>query len=161
MLQGVSRVHRIVWMMPNGEMLLAQTGYAPVLVTVIVAMTLAALILVATHVIGPSRHGPVKDSTYESGVAPIGDARRRFNVRYYVIAMLFLLFDVEIVFIYPWAILFPRLQAGPESEHAAWAQQMVQAGFGPIFFFTEMLIFTAILVVGYIYAWRKGVFRWD
>jgi NADH-quinone oxidoreductase subunit A len=114
--------------------------------------------MVATHVIGPRRRGTIKESTYESGVDPIGDARRRFNVRFYIVAMLFLLFHVEIVFFYPWATLFPRLRS---AEYADWAATMTAAGFGPGFFLLEMALFMAILLVGYVYAWRRGVFRWD
>jgi NADH-quinone oxidoreductase subunit A len=77
--------------------------------------------------------------------------------------MLFLLFDVEIVFFYPWASLFPRLNDAEVegAVHADWAGQMLAAGFGSGFFLIEMLIFIAVLLVGYVYAWRKGVFRWD
>lgn len=135
--------------------------YAPVGLLVLVVLGLAGGILAATHVIGPKRHGPVKDSTYESGMAPFGDTRRRFNVRYYIVAMLFLLFDVEIVFFYPWASLFSRLNAAAGTASGDWAAQMRSAGFGPGFFLAEMLVFTAILLVGYVYAWRKDVFRWD
>ena len=95
------------------------------------------------------RHGQVKDSTYESGMVPIGDARGRFNVRFYLVAMLFLLFDVELIFMYPWALAFFR-----STEPAALPGQRT-------FLFVEMAIFVGILLVGYLYAWRKGIFRWD
>ena len=95
--------------------MLAQSDFTTVGWLLIVATGIALAILVLTHLIGPKRRGPVKDATYESGMEPIGDTRRRFNVRFYLIAVLFLIFDVEIVFLYPWAILFPRLR-GPEHQ---------------------------------------------
>ena len=137
-------------------------GSIAILITLATALTLA--ILIASHLIGPKRRrGPIKHGTYESGMQPIGTARRRFNVRYYLVAMLFLLFDVEILFFFPWVSLFPRIKdAGdPGAAHHVWATAMVDGGFGPAFFLVEMLIFIGILFVGYVYAWRKGVFQWD
>lgn len=125
-------------------------GYGPVVVLVLLAMLVATSIIVLTHVIPkPKRSGPVKDGTYESGVEPIGDARRRFNVRFYLVAMLFLLFDVELIFMYPWAVVFTDSAASGAS------------GISMPFLFYEMAIFFAILLVGYVYAWRKGIFRFD
>lgn len=142
---------------------LGAVEYAAIAVLLLLAGVVTLGILVASHLVGPKRKGPIKDSPYESGMQPVGDARRRFNVRFYIVAMLFLLFDVEIVFFYPWASLFPRLnEHGVEgATHAAWAEELVAGGFGPGFFLVEMLIFIAILLVGYVYAWRKGVFRWQ
>lgn len=147
-------------MMVAAPTLLA-TGYGPVAVLVLVVMAMAAAIMALTHLIGPKRSGETKDRAYESGMEAIGDTRRRFNVRFYILAMLFLLFDVEIVFFYPWATLFSRLKAAVGTTYYDWATAMSNAGFGAGFFFVEMLIFTAILLAGYIYAWRKGVFRWE
>lgn len=144
----------------QSPMLLAAADWAVVGLLVLFVIFLAGAILVLTHVIGPKRTGPVKEMTYESGVDPIGDARKRFNVHFYIIAMLFLLFDVEIVFFYPWASLFGRLTQPVGSMQTQWSEQMVAAGYGPTFFLVEMLIFIAVLGVGYVYAWRKGVFRW-
>lgn len=141
--------------------ILAAGEYGPVGLLILVVLGLIVGIMLATHLIGPKRSGPIKDSTYESGVDPIGDTRKRFNVRFYMVAMLFLLFDVEIAFFYPWAALFQRLHAAPGTEYAPWATAMRSAGFGPGFFLVEMLIFIAVLLVGYVYAWRKGVFKWD
>lgn len=134
-------------------------GYAIVAVLIVLLIATAGAIFLLSHLIGPSRKGPIKDSTYESGVDPFGDTRRRFNVRFYIVAMLFLLFDVEIVFFYPWATLFPRVTA-PGETHAAYAAAMRDAGFGPAFLLVEMFVFVAILLVGYVYAWRKGAFKW-
>jgi NADH-quinone oxidoreductase subunit A len=97
-------------------------------------------------VLGPKRQGRVKSQSYESGMNPIGTARKRFNVRFYLIAMVFLVFDVEIVFLYPWATTFPNI-APMSSEGLIWL--------GRIFFF----LFTT--VVAYVYGYRKGVFQFD
>ncbi len=94
----------------------------------------------------------MKDDTYESGMEPIGDARRRFKVQFYIVAMLFLLFDVEVVFLWPWAPLF---------HDAAVGGQVPAGGFDATFLLVEMAVFLAVLAVGYVYAWRKGVFQWN
>lgn len=135
--------------------------YGIVLILIFGVVAVALLILLLTHLIGPRRVGPVKHSTYESGVDLIGDARRRFNVRFYLVAVLFLIFDVEIIFLYPWAVLFPRLRVAEGAEHHAWAAALAEAGFTPTFFAVGIGIFFALLAVGFVYEWRKGVFRWD
>jgi NADH:ubiquinone oxidoreductase subunit 3 (subunit A) len=128
----------------------SELGYGPLGILILMVMLIAASIILLTHIIPkPKRSGPVKDSTYESGVPLIGDARRRFNVRFYLVAMVFLLFDVELVFMYPWAIVFTNT-----------ADSGASAASVPFLFF-EMGIFFAILLVGYAYAWRKGVFEYD
>ena len=141
----------------------APSNYAIVALLIMVVAAVAGGILLLSHLVGPKRRGPIKDSVYESGMVPVGTARRRFHIRFYIVAMLFLLFDVEIVFFYPWAALFPRLNDAEVegAAHADWAGQMLAGGFGSGFFLIEMLIFIAVLLVGYVYAWRKGVFRWD
>lgn len=121
-------------------------SYAPVLLIIGMAIAFAVANLVMTRMIGPSRDGAVKGGTYESGMNPIGTARKRFNVRFYLIAMVFLVFDIEIIFLYPWGVTFPSLDMGT-SEAAVWL--------GRILFF----LFTS--VVAYIYGFRKGVFRFD
>ena len=127
--------------------------YALIGVVILTVMGMAAVMLVLAHTIGPKRHGAVKDSPYESGMPVIGGTSRRFNVRFYIVAMLFLLFDVELVFMYPWAKVFTQGAArASEAPEAVAAQQ---------FLFVEMGVFFAILLVGYTYAWRKGVFNWD
>lgn len=137
------------------------SDYAPVAVLITTVVVLSAAILAVTHLIGPKRSGPVKDATYESGVEPIGDARRRFNVRFYLVAVLFVVFDVEIIFLYPWAVLYPRLRHVADSADQAWAAALAEAGYGPGFLAASMGIFFALLTVGFVYEWRKGVFRWD
>lgn len=133
--------------------ILAAHPYAPILALILFAIGMVAVILVLTHIVGPKRHGTVKDSIYEAGMPIIGDARRRFNVKFYIVAMLFLLFDVEVVFLWPWAPLFHEAAVSPQNS------VLVAAGFDKTFLLVEMVIFMAILLVGYVYAWRKGVFR--
>jgi NADH-quinone oxidoreductase subunit A len=110
---------------------------------------LAAATLVVAHAIGPRRRTPVKLMPYESGMDPIGDARQHFDVKFYLIAILFLVFDVELLFLYPWAVIAyagsPILPEELRGTHAV---------------FGEVLLFLVTLVVAYVYAWRKGVFRW-
>lgn len=120
--------------------------YGPVGVLLAMAILFGVGNLVLTSVIGPSRQGKIKGMVYESGMNPIGSTRRRFNVRFYMVAMSFLVFDVEIVFLYPWATVFPSL--AKDSALAVW-------------FLGRMLFFVATTIVAFIYAWRKGVFRYD
>ena len=110
------------------------------------AITFGVGNLIVTHLLGPGRRGSVKGITYESGMNPIGSARRRFNVRFFIVAMTFLLFDVEIVFLYPWAVTFPSLDA--------------DSGWNGIFL-GRMLFFILTSIIAFVYAWRKGVFRYD
>ncbi len=123
-----------------------QVGYICILLLLLMAITFAVANMVATLVIGPRRDGAVKASTYESGMEPIGTARKRFNVRFYIIAMAFLVFDVEIVFLYPWAVTFANLD-----ENSAYNAV----------FLGRVLFFFLTTVVMYVYGYRKGVFRFD
>jgi NADH-quinone oxidoreductase subunit A len=109
--------------------------YLPILIMTVAATVVATLALAAPHFLGPRRPDPVKLDVYESGKLPYGDARRRFPVQYYLVAMLFVLFDIEVIFLYPWAVLFRRLG---------------------LFGLLEMAVFIFILLIGYIYVWRKG-----
>ncbi len=120
--------------------------YIPIGILVVMALLFVAANLVLTHLLGPRRLGSNKDIPYESGMNPIGSARKRFNVRFYILAMTFLVFDVEIIFLYPWAVTFAQLQ--PKSPEA-------------MLFLGRILFFIATSIVAYVYAWRKGVFRWD
>lgn len=122
-------------------------SYLPVFLIILMVVGFAAATLVLTMIIGPRRDGPRKGQTYESGMNPVGTARKRFNVRFYMIAMVFLVFDVEIIFLYPWASTFPNIAPYPNSEGLFWL--------GRIFFF----LFTT--VVAYLYGYRKGVFKFD
>ena len=124
----------------------AFSHYGPLAVLLIMALVFGLGSLIMTTVLGPRRQGAVKGIAYESGVNPIGSARRRFNVRFYVVAMTFLLFDVEIVFLYPWAVVFGSLDTGTELR--------------PLFL-GRVLFFILTSVIAFAYAWRKGVFRYD
>ena len=135
----------------TNEMMLAATSYAPILVLLLVAAGMAGFIIVASALLGPRRRGPTKHIPYESGIDPTGDARGRFNVRFFLVALLFLLFDVEVVFLWPYAPLLFRAGAGEADA----------LGVTKLFLLVEMAIFLGILVFGYVYAWRKGAFQWD
>ncbi len=126
----------------------ALSTYYPVFVFVVVAIGFAVATLAAAHLIGPKRHTPVKDMPYESGMDPIGSARQRYDVKFYLIAILFLIFDVELLFLYPWAV----------SAYELFDAKPLDALRAPIFW--EMIAFIATLAVAYVYAWRKGVFKW-
>ena len=121
-------------------------AYIPVGILVVMAIIFAAANLGLTHVLGPRAQGPTKAIAYESGMNPVGTARKRFNVRFYIVAMTFLVFDVEIIFLYPWAVTFSGL--APKTGDAG-------------LFLVRITFFIATSVVAYVYAWRKGVFRWD
>src|SRR5512146_3177378 len=110
-----------------GQDLLAYQAFAPVLILVVIAILLTCAIVIMAQTIGPKRRGPVKDDTYESAMPVITDARRRFNVRFYIVAMLFLLFDVEVVFLWPWAPLFHDTAS---AKPGPLARQMIDDGFG-------------------------------
>lgn len=120
--------------------------YLPVILIVAMALGFAAINIIGSSLFGPRVESAVKGLAYESGMNPIGTTRKRFNVRFYILAMTFLVFDVEIVFLYPWAVTFSQLQ--PQSAEAK-------------LFFARIAFFIGTSVIAYIYAWRKGVFRWD
>lgn len=115
----------------------------PILLLFAVAAVIGLAILLLTNLFGPSRPNPIKLSPYESGKIPTGGPRVRFPIRYYIIAMLFVLFDIELVFFYPWAVVY---------------RQYLSQG---AFIFIEMLVFIALLLVGYLYAWKKGALEWE
>ena len=120
--------------------------YIPIGMLVVMAVLFVTANMVLTHLMGPRTLGANKDVPYESGMNPIGSARKRFNVRFYILAMTFLVFDVEIIFLYPWAVTFAKLE--PRSPEAT-------------LFLARIMFFIATSIVAYVYAWRKGVFRWD
>src|SRR5437667_3963596 len=118
--------------------------YQPVFIYVAILAAFVVTNLILTHVIGPRKKTAVKQMPYESGMDPIGDARQPFDVKFYLIAILFLVFDVELLFLYPWAVVAYRQPA------------LLPADFSwPVFW--EVLVFLFTLVVAYVYAWRKGV----
>ncbi|HEX2973128.1 MAG TPA: NADH-quinone oxidoreductase subunit A [Tepidisphaeraceae bacterium] len=124
-----------------------RSTWIPVILLIVIGLLFVIGTLVMSVLVGPSRTGPAKQTTYESGMVPIGTARQRFNVRFYLMAMIFLVFDVEIVFFYPWAVIFPQAIA------QGWSTTTI--------LLVEMFVFVGLLLVAYIYAWGKGVFRWD
>ena len=131
---------------------------SPLLVYILVLIGFVITNLVLAHIAGPRKRTIVKEMPYESGMDPIGDARQPFDVKFYVVAILFLVFDVELLFLYPWAVT-----AYAPADDAGKAAAAASAGIpkelsGTVF--AVMLVFMATLVIAYIYAWRKGVFRW-
>ncbi len=122
-------------------------SYLPIALIIVMAITFAVVNLVGTMVLGPRRTGARKGMSYESGMNPIGNARKRFNVRFYLIAMVFLVFDVEVVFLYPWAATFPGLAPHPNTEALVWL--------------CRILFFLLTTVVAYVYGYKKGVFKFD
>ena len=125
---------------------------APVLlfVGVLIGFVLANLIII--HVVGPRKKTAVKQMPYESGMDPIGDARQPFDVKFYLVAILFLVFDVELLFLYPWAV--SAYLDDPAGANIGVPVELRGTVFG------VMLVFMATLGIAYVYAWRKGVFKW-
>lgn len=124
-------------------------SFQPILIYLVVLIGFAVTNLILAHVIGPGKRTAVKNMPYESGMNPIGDTRQHFDVKFYLVAVLFLVFDVELLFMYPWAVT----AYAPVEEGG-----MIPGLRGPIF--GVMLVFMATLVIAYLYAWRKGVFKW-
>ncbi len=116
------------------------TGYFPVVLFILIAAAFAIVTLVLSYLVQPHLANAEKNSPYECGSEPISDARTPFPVRYYIIAMLFVIFDVEIIFLYPWAVAFDKIG---------------------LFGLIEMVIFIALFLAGYVYAWKKGALEWD
>ena len=114
--------------------------YLPLLIQIGIALLLACGMVILSTLLGKHRYNRVKMSPYECGMAPIGDAAERFSVKFYLVAMLFILFDVEAVFLYPWAIIYKTLH---------------------MFGFWEMLVYIGVLLVGFFYIWKKGVLDWN
>jgi NADH-quinone oxidoreductase subunit A len=114
-------------------------GYIPIIIFFLVAVLLPVVLLWVSKLLHRKVFEREKLMPYECGIDPVGDARERFSVRFYIVAMLFLIFDVETVFLFPWAVIYDRLA---------------------LFGLVEMLVFIGILVVGYYYAWRKGALEW-
>ena len=121
--------------------------FEPVLLYALCVAGFVVVTLVAAHALGPRRRSAVKDMPYVSGMDPIGDARRPFDVKFYVVAILFLIFDVELLILYPWAVSAYAEEGGVPIE----LRRIV---------FYVMLSFMATLAIAYVYAWRKGVFKW-
>jgi NADH-quinone oxidoreductase subunit A len=116
------------------------TQYLPIAILIVLAAGLSGIIIVLGHLVGPRRPTERKAAPYESGMQPIGPGRRRVPVRFYRVAVLFILFDIEVIFFLPWAVVYRKLG---------------------LFGIIEMLIFIAILLVGYAYAWKTGALAWE
>jgi len=114
--------------------------YFPVLVQGLLAMALAAGLLTVSYLLGKRVRNRVKDMPYESGIVPTCDARQRFSVKFYLVGMLFILFDIEAIFLYPWVVVYRELK---------------------MFAFVEMLIFVALILSGFFYIWKKGALDWS
>jgi NADH-quinone oxidoreductase subunit A len=150
------------------------TEFTPIFLFILVAIMTAVGMLAASALLGPKRVTAVKQMPYESGMDPIGDARQRFDVRYYLVAIVFLLFDVELLFLYPWAVAQWSVPApvttvespSPPSGSPVALAPVSSASVAGIpheyrnLVFFEILVFIAILAAAYAYAWRKGVFEW-
>lgn len=114
--------------------------YFPILLQIFIAMAVAAGMIGASFVLGKRLRNKVKDSPYECGMAPVGTARERFSVKFYLVAMIFILFDVEVVFLYPWAVVFDQLD---------------------LYGFIVMFLFLDLVLWGFFYIWKKGVLDWS
>jgi len=125
----------------------------PVLLFVAIAAAVSVGLVVVSQLIGPKRSTPVKAMPYESGMDPVHDTRRRFDVRFHLVAITFLVFDVELLFLYPWAVA-SRSQAGIDAAVAS--GDVSSRGL----VFAAVMVFLAMVVVGFAYDWRKGVFKW-
>jgi NADH-quinone oxidoreductase subunit A len=115
------------------------TGYIPILIMLIVAIGFSVVTVVLSRLVGKRQDSPEKLMAYECGNDPVGNARMRFPIKFYIIAMLFIIFDIEVVFLYPWAVIFRNLK---------------------LFGLVEMLVFIGILFIGFIYIWKKGALEW-
>ncbi|MGQ9629113.1 MAG: NADH-quinone oxidoreductase subunit A [bacterium] len=120
--------------------------YLPIALLTALAIVFALGLLGLSVIFGPRRRDEVKEEPYESGMPPLGGPRIRLHVKYYLMAIIFLAFDVEVTFLYPWAVVYKK--------------SLEVAGKG-IFFLVEMMFFFAILFAGYIYGWKKGAYDWD
>lgn len=118
--------------------------YIPVFIVLLIAAGFAGAVVFSSRLFGPQRPNVEKTSTYESGMKPVGTVRERISIKYYLVAMLFIIFDLEVIFVYPWTVEFKKL-------------------FGEygISVFISMLIFLVVLELGYLYAYKKGGFKWD
>src|SRR5713101_4064949 len=113
--------------------------YFPVLLQAMIAMTIAGALLLISFLLGKKVRNRVKDMPYESGITPTGDARQRFSVKFYLVGMLFILFDIEAIFLYPWVVVYRDLK---------------------MFGFIEMAVFVVLILSGFFYIWKKGALDW-
>jgi len=114
--------------------------YFPVLIQIVIAMAVAAGLIGVSALLGKRAKSPQKDTPYECGMAPVGSARERFSVKFYLVGMIFILFDIEAVFLYPWAVVYRELK---------------------MFAFFEMFVFVVLILVGFFYVYKKGALDWS
>jgi NADH-quinone oxidoreductase subunit A len=114
--------------------------YFPVLLQIVIAILVATGMIGVSYILGHRLRNKVKDMPYECGITPVGDARHRFSVKFYLVAMLFILFDIEAIFLYPWAVVYRELK---------------------MFAFVEMLLFIVLILAGFFYIWKKGALDWS
>jgi NADH-quinone oxidoreductase subunit A len=139
------------------------TDFTPLFLFILLAILIGLSMLIMSAVLGPKKKTAIKQMPYESGMDPIGDARQRFDVRYYLVAIVFLLFDVELLFLYPWAVSQWSATPTATAAVAAIAPGMGIAGIPDAFrwlVFWEILVFIVVLSAALIYAWKKGAFEW-
>jgi len=115
-------------------------NYGPLLLMFVLAAGLAGALITASTLVGKHKPSPEKDQPYECGIRPTGDAREPFSVHFYIVGLIFILFDIEAIFLYPWALVYRDLK---------------------VFGFVEMLLYIIILLVGYLYLWKKGALDWN
>jgi NADH-quinone oxidoreductase subunit A len=115
-------------------------AYVAILIMLALSVATAVIIVLLSHFVSPFRPTPTKLAAYESGMTPLTDARERFSVKFYLVAILFIIFDIETIFLIPWGVQFRDLG---------------------LFGFVEMLVFMGVLLVGFIYIWKKGALQWD
>lgn len=115
-------------------------GYYPIAVLIAITVLLGGVVIALGHIVGPRRPTDRKSAPYESGMTPIGPGTRQMPVQFYIVAVLFILFDIEVIFLIPWAVVFRELG---------------------LFGLIEIIVFIFILLVGFVYAWKKGAFEWE
>lgn len=115
-------------------------GYLPILIQLVLGIGLSIIIVTLSYLVGKHRRSAVKGQSYECGITPVGDAEHRFSVKFYLVAIIFILFDIEAVFLIPWAVEMRQLK---------------------LFGFFEMLVYMAIVLAGFYYIWTKGVIDWN
>src|SRR5436190_14598593 len=125
------------------------TNYVPVLIVLVLAVGLAAALIIVSRLLGKNRPTPEKLAVYECGVEPVGTARERQSVKFYLVAMVFLLFDIEAIFLVPWAVVFRGVVQSEAYGHLKYV------------FYGEMMVFMVVLFVGLVYVWRKGILEWN
>jgi NADH-quinone oxidoreductase subunit A len=131
-------------------------NYFPVLILLGFVVANAVMMLALSHFTLRAHPTPEKQVPYESGIPPLGDARERFSVKFYMVAMLFIVFDIETVFMIPWGVYFRQLSCSVPLVNGACPPAQIQ-----FFGLGEMLVFMVILLVGYVYVWKKGALQWD